>query len=55
MQAKAQVDARVLLKFGLSESVLARLDELRDRLEAAGRRINIPELKCERTRRVLHG
>lgn len=35
MQAKAQVDAKVLLKFGLSEAVLGQLGELLDRFDAA--------------------
>lgn len=35
MQAKATTDAKVLLKFGLSEAVLAQLGELLDKFEAA--------------------
>jgi hypothetical protein len=35
MQAKAQADAKVLVKFGLSESVLAQLGELLDKFKAA--------------------
>lgn len=35
MQAKAQADAKLLVKFGLSEAVLAQLGELLDKFEAA--------------------